>query len=260
MEHLTEAELQGWIDREIEPAERARVNRHLEDCTECRRVVGELRSAAERFSGVMLRYDEDLAAEAGDRIRSSPDTGASRLTGGGRPRSVPRGVGRAAVFVLLFGAAAAAAVVPGSPIRDLLFGPPAVVVAPVPAPVELPPAPSAVDGASITVGPQDGRLIVRVNDFAPGTRIVVSLVDRTVAVANLPDDARDARFVVASGTLEIIGAGEVDGIVRVALPRSLETGVLEVDGRVVARVRDGRLVTLRQVSRSGDEAVFEVGG
>lgn len=261
MEHLTEAELQAWIDREIDDAERARVSRHLEDCADCRRVVGELRSASERFSGVMLRYDEDLAAEAGDRTRTLPDTTARRRMRRTRPVSLPRWAGRAAALVLLFGAAAAAAMVPGSPIRDLLFGPPAEVVAPKPAPVEMQSAPAAVvDGASITVRPQDGVLAVRVSGFAPGTRIVVSLIDRPVAVANLPDGARNARFVVATGTLEVIGAGEIDGVVRVALPRSLETGVLEVDGSVVARVSDGRMTTSRQVSRTGDEAVFEVGG
>lgn len=261
MEHLTEAELQAWIDREVDPDERARVSRHLEDCADCRRVLGELRSASERFSGVMLRYDEDLATEAGERPRISPDVAVQGRTGGRHPGRVPRWAGRAAALVLLFGAAAAAAMVPGSPIRDLLFGPPAEVVAPTPAPVEIRPAPTAVvDGARITVHPQDGVLTVRVNDFAPGTRIVVSLVERTVAVVNLPDGARNARFVVASGTLEVNGAGELDGVVRVALPRSLRTGVLEVDGNVVVRVSDGRMVTLRQVSRSGDEAVFEVGG
>ncbi|MFW6084337.1 MAG: zf-HC2 domain-containing protein, partial [Gemmatimonadota bacterium] len=36
MGHLTEAELQAWIDRELDPAEHVRVTRHLEDCAGCR--------------------------------------------------------------------------------------------------------------------------------------------------------------------------------------------------------------------------------
>jgi hypothetical protein len=80
----------------------------------------------------------------------------------------------------------------------------------------------------------------------------------------LPDGAQNARFVVAAGTLEVIGtgipAGELGGVVRIGLPRSLQNGVVVLDGTVVARVSDERMVTWRQVSRSGDEAVFEVGG
>jgi anti-sigma factor RsiW len=264
MEHLTEAELQAWVDREIDSEERARVSRHLEGCDVCRRAAGELRGAGERFSAAMLRYDDDLAAEAGGprRLLVAP---VRRRARPGHSMSVPRWAGRAAALVLLFGAAAAAAMVPGSPLRALLFDRPADVVAPGPLPADVRPVSSAVvNGASITVRPPDGRLTVRITDFAPETRIVVALVDRAVAVANLPDGAQNARFVVASGTLEVIGAGvpagELGGVVRVALPRSLQTGVVELDGTVVARVSDRRMTTWRQVSRTGDEAVFEVGG
>lgn len=250
MDHLTEAEIQTWLDRELEPDERARVGRHLEQCSACRRVTAELRAAAEAFSAAMLRYDEDLARPA---VR--------------RPRApmLPRWASRAAAVVLLLGAAAAAAMVPGSPLRDLLFGPPAELGTPAPPPAEAPAIPSAVvEGASITVSPQDGRLTVRIADFAPGTRIVVSLTGRSEAVANLPDGARTARFVVASGTLDIIGSGaaaeEIDGDIRVELPRALRAGSVELDGTAVVWVNAGRMITLRQVSRTGDEAVFEVGG
>ncbi len=265
MEHLTEAELQAWIDRELDPAEHARVNRHLEDCADCRSDLRALRSAAETFSAAMLDYDEALAAEAAEA--NPPSAPAPHDRNAGAPlRFVPRWVGRAAALVLLLGAAAAAAMVPGSPLRGLLFDeePDA---APTPVAVETPTAIPAGAGASITVRPHENRLTVRVRGFPPGTRLALRLVDRDVAVASLPDEALDARFIVASGVLDVIGPGasaELStpaGTVTLRLPRHLESGAVELDGETVARVGDGRLSTLRQVSSEGDEeAVFEVGG
>lgn len=268
MEHLTEAELQAWIDRELDPGEHARVNGHLEDCADCRRELQALRSAAETFSAVMLDYDEALAAEAADRDAGEPlaAPGAPDHAAGPSSRLVPRWIGRAAGLVLLLGAAAAAAMVPGSPLRGLFVDEtpdsPAASVE-----VEPPAAIPAEAGASITVRPDENRLTVRVRDFPRGTRLALQLTDRDVAVASLPDEAPDARFIVASGMLDVIGPGASAegstpvGTVTLRLPRLLENGVVELDGEVVARVSDGRLSTLRQVSSTGDdEAVFEVGG
>jgi hypothetical protein len=253
MDHLTEAELQAWIDRELDRDEHARVSRHLEDCPACRSLLGELRAAAETFSGAMLRYDEDLAAGTG-RTQTERRSAARRW---------PRWASRAAAVVLLLGAAAAAAMVPGSPFRALFTEPAA------PAVEILPESGSAVDspveaGASITVKPLDGRLTVRVTEFPAGTRVLLRLSDLPDAMASLPDGAANARFIVSSGTLEVVGPGEADdpsdGPLVLRLPRSLASGVVELEDTAVARVSDGRLITLRQVSRTGDEAVLEIGG
>lgn len=264
MEHLTEAELQAWIDRELDPAEHARVTGHLEDCAGCRRDLQALRSAAATFSAAMRDYDEALAAKAGDSEPASSPVEVGR-TAGDSPRFAPRWIGRAAALVLLLGAAAAAAVVPGSPLRALLFEE-AAEETPTPLAVESP-ADISAPGASITVHPHESRLTIRVRAFPAGTRLAVELVDREVAVASLPEGAPDARFIVASGVLDVIGPGAsvegstTAGTVTLRLPRMLESGVVELDGEVVARVSDGRLSTLRQVSSAGDdEAVFEVGG
>lgn len=256
MEHLTEAELQTWIDREFDPADQARVSRHLADCSACRRTLGELRAAAATFSDAMLRYDEDLADAVGD-------SGADRRSAASH---WPRRASRAAAVFLLLGAAAAAAMVPGSPLRALFTEPaaPAVQTSPGADTAIASPAADAA-GASISVHPLEGRLTVRVTGFAPGTRVVVRLSDRADAVASLPDGAANARFIVSSGALEVVGPGEAagpsdGGPLELWLPRSLVSGVIEVQGAVVARVSDGRLITLRQVSRAGDEAVLEIGG
>lgn len=255
MDHLTEAELQAWIDRELDQVERARVSRHLEDCPACRRLLGELRAAAETFSGAMLRYDEDLAAGT-DRMPAERRSSAWRW---------PRWASRAAAVVLLLGAAAAAAMVPGSPFRALFTEPAAPVVEGAPEPGTAIGPPTATEaGASITVRPLDGRLTVRVTGFPAGTRVLLRLSDLPDAMASLPDGAANARFIVSSGTLEVVGPGEADdpsdGPLVLRLPRSLASGVVELEDKAVARVSGGRLITLRQVSRTGDEAVLEIGG
>lgn len=254
MDHLTEAELQAWIDRELDQVERARVSRHLEDCPICRRLLGELRAAAETFSGAMLRYDEDLAAGT-DRVPAERRSSAARRW--------PVRASRAAAVVLLLGAAAAAAMVPGSPFRALFTEPSAPAVDVVPEPNGAADSPAEA-GASITVRPLDGRLTVKVTGFPAGTRVLLRLSDLPDAMASLPDGAANARFIVSSGTLEVVGPGEADdpsdGPLVLRLPRSLASGVVELEDTAVARVSDGRLITLRQVSRTGDEAVLEIGG
>lgn len=257
MPHLSEAELQAWLDRELDPGERTRVAGHLEACVECRRLAAGLRAVSEAFSAAMLRYDEDLGALPAALPEPVP---AIRVRGS----RLPAWAGRAAAIVLLLGAAAAAAMVPGSPLRSLLVSPdePAAPVV-VPEPADRPEA-ALPPGASITIRPVAGELTVRITGFPAGTPVRVGLSDAETAVASLPDGAENARFIVASGLLDVVGSGvaavETGDGVTVRLPRSLRAGVVELDGEVVVRVTDGRLRTLRQVSRQGDEAVFEVGG
>lgn len=259
MGHLTEADLQAWIDRELPPEDQARANGHLEDCADCRRELGDLRRSSEMFSTALHAYDDDLT-------KGRRATG--HRAGRGGARVTPGRVGRAAVIFLVVAGAAAAAVVPGSPLRGLwdrdAVGPPSIVV---PAPVTQPAAGVPPTGASITVRPRDDRLTVRVRDFAPRTRVVIRLTEGSAAVATLPDGAENARFIVASGVLELVGpgartdeSGEAEEI-EILLPRSLVHGAVEVDGTTAVLVKDGELIMLRPDSgQSADEAVFDIGG
>ena len=248
MKHLTEADLQCWIDEELDPTERIRVADHLASCVDCRSELGELRAASELFSHALLLHDEGLAT-------------AGRP--GGARKALPRWVGRAAAITLLLGGAAIAAVVPGSPLREFLVGPASVE------PVAGPDVETVVEdseGPSIRVRPVNGELLVRIRAFPEGTNIRIVLTDEAVAVANLPQGEANARFIVASGMLEVVGPGEErapaakDGLV-LRLPGWIDAGIVELDGAVVARVSEGHVVAERQVTRSGDgEVVIQVGG
>lgn len=247
MNHLTEADLQSWIDAELDSVERNRVADHLAACADCRRELGILRAASELFRDALVLHDEGIIAAGGrDKAR----------------RALPRWAGRVAAITLLVGGAAIAAVVPGSPLRALFVEP---------EPVELTDTTpgttvSDVNGASISVRPVARELRVRIRDFPAGTTVRLVLTDAQVAVANLPHGEATARFVVAAGMLEVLGPGseqnalEGDGLV-VQLPSWLDAGIVELDGEVVARVSDGRISAERQVTRLGDgEVVIEVGG
>ncbi len=256
MNHLTDTDLQAWLDEELDPGDRIRVADHLASCSDCRDALSELRAAAELFSAALVLHDEGVrrSSERGSSV------GTRRVV-----RLLPRWVGRAAAVTILLGGAAVAAVIPGSPLRELIVGSDVVETNSAPAGtatihVGAPP------GASITVRPLAGMLRIRVTDFPSGTRIRIALTDRAVAVASLPDGEPNARFVIAAGLLEVVGPGS-DGALQAGyglvlqLPRQIELGVVELNGVVVARVSSGRIDAERLVSRVGDEEVIiEVGG
>jgi len=252
MIHLVDADLQAWMDEELDPGDRIRVAEHLASCADCRDELAELRGAADLFRDSLVVHDEVA------RMRGR--SGAARIR---TARRLPRWAGRAAAVTLLVGGAAAAAIVPGSPLRGLIVGNgPAEIGQPVEiVATELPEAP----GASISVRLSAGELRVRVREFPGGTRIRIMLIERPVGVASLPHGDASARFVVAAGLLEVVGPGS-DGValpgdgVVLQLPRRMSLGVVEVDGHIAARVSGGRIEAQRQVSDSGDGVVIEVGG
>ncbi len=252
MNHLADAELQAWIDEELDPGDRIRVADHLASCADCRGLLAQLRGAADLFRDSLVVHDELVLMRAG-----RPGAAQTRTT-----RRLPRWAGRAAAVTLLVGGAAAAAIVPGSPLRGLIVGSDADETQPTEVVANAVPETS---GASISVRPSAGELRVRVREFPAGTRIRIMLIERPLGVASLPHGDADARFIVAAGLLEVVGPGREgpalpgDGVV-LQLPRRMSYGVVEVDGDIVARVSGGSVEAPRQVSDSGDGVVIEVGG
>jgi hypothetical protein len=246
MTHRTEGELQAWLDAELPAPAAAEVAGHLMVCTECRARLGELRLAGERLRVALAELD------AGSARSARPGRGASRTAL------------RAAAMILAV-AGAAAAVVPGSPLRQLLermaSSPPESVPVEVPA-VESGPGPGSPGIASVTVSPVDGRVDVLVDRFADGSRITVRFAaDREVRALLLSGDD-GARFSVGPGRLYVVAnAGEAPAEVLIELPRGLNSATVSVDGsREVVASRDGMRRTGVADRDPRDEVVLRVGG
>ncbi|HEX5723987.1 MAG TPA: hypothetical protein VFX98_00900, partial [Longimicrobiaceae bacterium] len=162
---------------------------------------------------------------------------------------VRRSLPRAAVLAVGFAGVAAAATLPGSPLREaierVVVSRPARPEPPAPV-VEAPrPAPVAVEGtaplpeAGVSILPEGGSVRVQITGAAPGLRVRTRLVAGSRVDVRATGAAADARFRTASGRVEVVGAGT--GEVMVDLPRSARAAYVEVNGRVYAAKDGGQL-------------------
>ncbi len=219
MTHRTDGELQAYLDAELAREEAAEVAEHLLVCVECRARLGELRTAHESLRQAL----QDLDAEPAPRHRRR-----TRVT-------ARRALLRAAVLLLAV-VGAAAAIVPGSPIRALFEREPSATPVPL-APVPIPGTTRAETGrapgiASVTVAPVDGRVDVDVVGFAPGSIVRVATSRRPDVMARLASGRVAARFSVGPGRLEVVGSPEEGpGEVVIELPRGLGSATLNLNGR-----------------------------
>lgn len=261
MPHPIDGVLLAHMDGELEPEEETRVRAHLQSCAECSRRLDLLRQEAERFSNALLALD-DAASTLADP--GPLPVGAAAARGESRPfRRSGWSLARAAGLVLVL-AGGAAALVPGSPVRDWLgelltesVEPPAERIEV--APEGTPPVESEVLGPSaISVAPDGGRLIVKLRGFPRESNVHVRLADTDRAAVRVEGAATSPRFITGPGLLEVVGTEEGD--VWVELPRSATDAVVLVGGEAAVRIRDGQVRILRPLLDSlREEVVFRVG-
>ncbi len=189
---------------------------------------------------------------------------ARQRRSGGALVQARRALPRAAVLVLAVAGAAAAAVVPGSPVREWVGGlaapgraaqevPVQPAPAPAPAPVEAP-APRVV-----SILAAEGRVRVVVSASSPELRVRARLVPGAKAEVTVTGAATTAHFRTGPGRIELVGAGP--GEVVVTLPADAEAAFVEVNGRVFAAKEGNRLRSLApRVAGSATEPVFRAGG
>jgi anti-sigma factor RsiW len=262
MPHPNDGHLLAWLDGELEPEEGTGVREHLESCAECAGRVEALRGESEGFSHAMLALDERAAGIADPG--PLPVAAALSTARGRRLRNTGWSLARAAGLILV-ATGAAAALVPGSPVREWIEslgdGEQSGVVAPAESASEAAPGsedPTALGPTAISVEPLAGELVVSLQGFGRDSNVHVRLTDALRASVRVEGSPEVPRFVTGPGTLDVIG--ETEGEIWVELPRSVRDAVVEVDGEAAVRIEDGRLVILWPVMDSlrGD-VVFRIG-
>jgi hypothetical protein len=259
MPHPNEGQLLAWLDGELEPGEGTGVQEHLDSCLDCRSRAEILRRESEGFSRAVLVLDEQVSGLADP----GPLPVVAALSAGGRRlRYTGWSLARAAGLVLV-AAGAAAALVPGSPIREWMedrsgSGSP-IESAPVEVAAEAPDESPAEAGATaISVDLLEGGLTVSLRGFGRNSNVHVRLTDARRASVRVEGAAESPRFVTGPGTLEVIGSRE--GEIWVELPRSAGEAAVYVDGAAAVRTERGQLVVLWPVSDSlRGEVVFRIG-
>lgn len=250
MDHIGDDRLLAHLDDELPESERVAVERHLRSCDDCRGRFDSLRASAAALGRALEHLDRP-----GPSVEWS-EIVARRRGRTSRERLLPTHLKVAALLFAVVGAAAAT--VPGSPVRAWLSQVLTEVTSPDRQEVT-PPEPAGpseeADAASVAVAPVDGRVEVHLLRPDPGTSVGVRLVDGDQAsVAS----AR-ARFRTGPGRIEVYPTGSGD--VRIALPRSARSVRVLVDGRVVVTRGDGGLELIRPALDSlGIDLRFRIDG
>ena len=240
--HVSEARLLAHLDRELGAAEHRDVDRHLAECGACRRRLAGLREASDLVRRSLEEIDVPVPEREPGDVRSAADAsrrqgvaGAAGPADAGWRRILRRGALLKAALVVLGVATAAAAVLPGSPLRDwvadavrpLVTGPRSGPDVPAPSRSRPP-----LESVSI---PVEDRAVVQIRDAARELAVRVRMSDRT----RLTVTARGARFETGEGSVEV--AGPVGPEVIVELPRPVASARISADGRVLLERERGRL-------------------
>jgi hypothetical protein len=268
MTHASEGLLIAYVDGEIEGSAAAELRDHLAACEACAGELHELERLSVRAHRLLGAADV-----APPMLRARAAIGAARTVparrGPGRLGLGHLGLGglaRAAGLVLVL-AGVAAAVVPGSPVREVLSitftrlaqfvqGEPEGAAVPSEAPTEAPAA--APEAMGMAIMPADGRVRVILHAPAGVVDVRVRLVDAARARVETTSDQPDMRLRSAAGRVEVMGlnAGELS----IDIPRSVRAATVEVNGRAWVVKAGDQLQLAGPAGRDrGAEVRFRIG-
>ncbi len=225
-DHLEDGALLAWIDGELDDEGTRKATRHLAECESCAGRLDSLRFAARRAAVALAELDVPSPFDAVPPALA--EAAASRQEGGRSPSRTHRVRPVAAAAGLVLAVAAGAWAIPGSPVRDLVSRSAGAIASWLGAAGPDDPGPPEV-----SIDPGGAGVRVTIEGPAGDVRILLSLGDGPRATVA----ARQGRFAVEPGAVRVTDAG---GDMRIVLPRTADA-VVEIDGVVVATVREGRL-------------------
>jgi anti-sigma factor RsiW len=233
--HTEKGHLMAYLDGELASAERAALDTHLRTCLSCRHALASVQRRASVVSGALMLLDHPAAtARAWATVEAAlgPETGRDGSSLRGRGWVGGRwALARAAGLVLLLAGGAAAAVVPGSPVRAWLFGDDAPAVATTGADALI--APAAASGSWTRA--VDGR--VTLDLVAPvGTEVAVVMGGSRAGVQGPADTHYTS---LDDGHLRAEASG---GPLLVEFPADVRSATLWVNGVEVLRLEGGQVV------------------
>lgn len=241
MNHITEDTLLAYLDGELESEQRARVAEHLLACEKCRQALDALRQRSRLLSEGLPPVERSPASAAWSELRTrAPRTREASTAAAPSDEDAVRSVRtflQAAALVLAFAGAAAAAI-PGSPVRGWLEHSVDAVAQLFTADAEEADRPEATGEAlsAVAVKPEKGQIRIQLTQPAPGVVVRVELVEGERALVR----ARESRYRTAPGRIEVVQPRR--GEVHVELPSLAREARVEVDGRPAVWLEGGRLV------------------
>lgn len=250
LQHVDEGEVQSLMDGELDAPAADRVEAHLAGCGACRAEMDSLQQASMVLSGALRELGRPAVALPPFRAPAARPAATA-----GRWGALPR----AAVLVLGLSGAAAAAI-PGSPVRTWVESLGGERAADPPATMAVGPEaeqPIAVSETGVSVAPKNGAVRVVLNEMARGVLVTAVFADGPRAGVYATGPAAEARFTTGRGRIDAVGAAS--GTLRVEIPRDAISATVIVNGRTYV-VKDGD--RLRgggpDTETVGDEVTFRV--
>jgi hypothetical protein len=226
--HPDEGRLRALLDDELAEAEARELRGHIGSCAACDDAVRKAEESQVLATALLDALDvapptERVRARLAEHRAESARTRQATLFGFGR-----RELARAALMVLGFSGAVAAAVHPASPVRRMLMPEPTpLLIAPTPEPTAAVAAARDVPEVGVRLAVPSTGVRVALAEVPNGTTIELSWVQDASASVYAPEGTS---FTTAEALGRIEARMTGSGTVRIELPREAARASLVVNG------------------------------